>query len=299
MLEDLSASIKALLEYELKTPGEEVVPDLSISFDQPDEEFPPASITKPAVNLFMYDVREDLKLRHNERFFYELNSPTSTTVSRNPLLVECSYLVTAWSDSEVAAAHDEHYVLSTIVKALRRYNCLPDTLPNKIDPNGAPVQILQGSLQGMFPLPRAFTIQDGYLQTLGEFWRSMGHEPKPRFNYTVTIAVDAFEPSERSVIDTVELSLAESAAPEAESDEATLQLLLPDDDARLVAGNEFLVNTYTGGAQFLPMISSLIDGGFVLAWQSGDTATGDAEPFAFAGRIYDADAVPQGSEFPY
>ena len=299
MLEDLSASIKALLEYELKTPGEEVVPDLSISFDQPDEEFPPASITKPAVNLFMYDIREDLKLRHNERFFYELNSPTTTTVSRNPLLVECSYLVTAWSDSEVAAAHDEHYVLSTIVKALRRYNCLPDTLPNKIDPNGAPVQILQGSLQGMFPLPRAFTIQDGYLQTLGEFWRSMGHEPKPRFNYTVTIAVDAFEPRERSVIDTVELSLAESAAPEAESDEATLQLLLPDDDARLLAGAEFLLATNIDADQRGPAVAAITGGGFIAAWRSSSSLIGEepADLPGIAAQLYDADGNLVGAEF--
>ena len=299
MLNDLSASIKALLEYELKTPGEEVVPDLSISFDQPDEEFPPASITKPAVNLFMYDVREDLKLRHNERFFYKLNSPTSTTVIRNPLLVECSYLVTAWSDSEVAGAHDEHYVLSTIVKALRRYNCLPDTLPNKIDPDGEPVQILQGSLQEVVPFPRAFTIQDGYLQTLGEFWRSMGHEPKPRFNYTVTIAVDAFEPSERSVIDTVELSLAESAAPEAESDEATLQLLLPDDDARLLAGTEFLLATNIDGDQRGPAVAAITGGGFIAAWRSSSSLIGEepADLPGIAGQLYDASGNLVGAEF--
>ena len=56
MIEDLSNSVKALLEYELLTPGQEIIPNLSISFAQPDQNFPPASVTKPAVNIFLYDV---------------------------------------------------------------------------------------------------------------------------------------------------------------------------------------------------------------------------------------------------
>ena len=196
MIEDLSKSIKALLEYELLTPGQEVIPNLSISFAQPDQNFPPASVTKPAVNLFLYDVREDLKLRHNEWFSHQPAPAAGCEIRRQPLLIECSYLITAWSDSATAAANDEHTVLSAIIRALRRYNSLPDTLPDKINPSGSPVQILQGAMAGSNPLPRAFTIQDGYLQSLGEFWRSMGHGPKPRFNFSVTIAVDVHDPIE-------------------------------------------------------------------------------------------------------
>ena len=213
MIEDLSNSIKALLEYELLTPGQEVIPNLSISFAQPDDNFPPASVTKPAVNLFLYDVREDLKLRHNERFRYQQMPPASYDVKRQPLLMECSYLVTAWSDSATAAANDEHTVLSAMIMALRRYNCLPDTLPNKIDLEGSPIQILQGALAGINPLPRTFTMQDGYLQSLGEFWRSMGHGPKPRFNYSVTIAVDVHDPIKSKQISRVKMSLGEGSAP--------------------------------------------------------------------------------------
>lgn len=207
MIEDLSASVKALLEYELLAPGHEVIPNLSISFAQPDESFPPASVTKPAVNLFLYDVREDLKLRHNKWFRYRQIPPASYEAKRQPLLMECSYLVTAWSDSATAAANDEHTVLSAMILALRRYNCLPDTLPNKIDRDGPAIRILQGSLAGINPLPRAFTIQDGYLQSLGEFWRSMGHGPKPRFNYTITVAVDVHDPVRSRQISRVNMAV--------------------------------------------------------------------------------------------
>lgn len=211
MIEDLSASVRALLEYELLTPGQEVIPNLSISFAQPDESFPPASVTKPAVNLFLYDVREDLKLRHNEWFRYRQMSPINYEVKRQPLLMECSYLVTAWSDSATAAANDEHTVLSAMIMALRRYNCLPDTLPDKNDPAGPAIRILQGALAGINPLPRAFTIQDGYLQSLGEFWRGMGHGPKPRFNYTVTIAVNVHDPIRSRPISRVNMAVGENS----------------------------------------------------------------------------------------
>ena len=213
MIEDLSASVRALLEYELRTPGQEVIPDLGISFAQPDDSFPPTGVTKPAVNLFLYDVREDLKLRHNEWFRYRQMSPTGYEVNRQPLLMECSYLVTAWSDSATAAANDEHTVLSAMIMALRRHNCLPDTLPNKIEPDGPAIKILQGTLAGINPLPRAFTIQDGYLQSLGEFWRSMGHGPKPRFNYTVTIAVDVHDSIRSGQISRVNMSLGKDRTP--------------------------------------------------------------------------------------
>ena len=210
MIEDLSNSIRALLEYELLTPGQEIIPGLSISFAQPDQNFPPASVTKPAVNIFLYDVREDLKLRHNEWFRYAPAPPAGCEVRRQPVLIECSYLVTAWSDSATAAAHDEHTVLSVIIKALRRYNDLPNTLPDKSDPAGPPVRILQGGLAGGDPQPRAFTIQDGYLQSLGEFWRSMGHGPKPRFNYSVTIAADVRDPIESGQLRQVNFSAGRS-----------------------------------------------------------------------------------------
>lgn len=213
MIEDLSASIRALLEYELLTPGKTVIPNLSISFARPDNDFPPAGVTKPAVNLFLYDIREDLKLRHNEWFRHQEISVNRYRVKREPLFMECSYLVTAWSSSVTTAARDEHTVLSALLMALRRYNCLPDKLPNRTDANGPSIQILQGGLRGINPLPRAFAIQEGYLQNLGEFWRSMGHGPKPRFNYAVSIPVDAHAPIIYSPVRQVDTVLAQSGAP--------------------------------------------------------------------------------------
>ena len=65
MIEDLDASIKALLEYELA----DIHPNLGISFETPDDDFPSGVVTTPAVDLFLYDIRENLELRHNETLY--------------------------------------------------------------------------------------------------------------------------------------------------------------------------------------------------------------------------------------
>ena len=70
MIEDLDVSIKALLQYELA----DIHPDLNISFESPDNDFPSGIVTTPAVDLFLYDIRENLELRHNEMFFHRVGA---------------------------------------------------------------------------------------------------------------------------------------------------------------------------------------------------------------------------------
>ena len=207
MIEDLDASIQALLEYELAG----IHPTLSISFESPDNDFPSGVATTPAVDLFLYDIRENLDLRHNERFFHQAGSSATTALTREPVLVECTYLITAWSDAGETAAHDEQLIISDIIRALYRHVSIPNMLPDKTDPEGAPVQILQGDLTGADPLPRAFTIQTGHMQNPNEFWSAMGGKPKPQCNYQVTFAMDVFAPVQSKLINRVNMNLQENS----------------------------------------------------------------------------------------
>ena len=190
MIEDLDASIKALLRYELGA----IHPNLSISFETPDDDFPSGVVTTPAVDLFLYDIREDLELRHNERFVRRDGPGPAATLTREPVFVQCTYLITAWSASVETAAHDEQVIMSDVIRALYRYVSIPDTLPDKNNPEDPPVRILQGELAGADPLPRAFTIQTGHMQNPSEFWSAMGGKPKPQCNYQVTVPMDVFAP---------------------------------------------------------------------------------------------------------
>jgi hypothetical protein len=177
MINDLDSTLRTLLKRELPA---SLANQVGVSFDPPDDQFPPQGVTLPAIDLFLYDVRENRDLRSNE---WTVGRESSGVAARSfPLVrVDCSYLITAWpSKSSPTPAEDEHRLLSEVVMVLLRFPTLPDAA-------------LQGRLQGQeLPLPTA-VLQPGHLQSMGEFWQALGGKPKAALNYTVTIAVQPFE----------------------------------------------------------------------------------------------------------
>ncbi len=178
MIHDLDNTLKELLLRELP---HSLVKQEKISFATPDSDLV-TKIDPPAINLFLYDVRENLELRSNE-WSIERQSNGTATKKRPPVRVDCSYLVTAWSGN-AANPQDEHRLLGEVMKVLLRYPKIP-------------AEFLQGSLKGQEPPLRAKTLRPSQLQSLGEFWQAMGGKPKATLNYTVTIAVPVHEAVEK------------------------------------------------------------------------------------------------------
>lgn len=173
MIDDLDRAVEELLKREL-SPG--LVEQVGISFAAPDSEFPPSSVTLPAVDLFLYDVRENLELR-NTGWTVEHRDDGTAWRRRNPVRVDCSYLITAWaSEGSTTRALDEHRLLSEVMKVLLKHPTIPEVL-------------LQGSLKGQEPPLPSSTLQPGRLQSVSEFWQALGGKPKAALNYTVTIGV--------------------------------------------------------------------------------------------------------------
>jgi len=174
MIDDLDRSLENLLKRELPP---ELVAQITISFATPDGQFPPASVTLPAIDLFLYDVRENRDLRDGE-WRVERQSDGTAVRKAPPVRVDCSYLITAWpSDSSTTRARDEHRLLGEVMKALLRHSVLP-------------ADVLEGSLQGQQPPLPASTLQPGRLQSLAEFWQALGGKPKATLSCTVTIGVE-------------------------------------------------------------------------------------------------------------
>jgi hypothetical protein len=187
MINDLDKSVETLLKREL---APALVEQVGISFAAPDSDFPPSSVTLPAVDLFLYDIRENLDLR-NPGWTIEHRDDGSAMRRRNPVRVDCSYLITAWpSEGSTTRALDEHRLLSEVMKVLLRHPTIPEVL-------------LQGSLKGQEPPLPASTLQPGRLQSVSEFWQALGGKPKAALHYTVTIGVfpDRAEETERPVTD--------------------------------------------------------------------------------------------------
>ena len=179
MIDDLDRTLEELLKQELPPALAEQV---AISFEAPDDQFPPASVTLPAIDLFLYDVRENRELRTNE--WVVERGDLTVTRTRPPVRVDCSYLISCWaSESAPNPAQDEHRLLGEAMTILLRYPILP-------------ANVLQGSLLGQELALRAASLHPTLLQSVGEFWQAMGGKPKACLNYTVTISVQPFEGQE-------------------------------------------------------------------------------------------------------
>ena len=128
MINDLDKTLEILLQREL--PPELVSPDattrVTISFATPDREFPPPAVTLPAIDLFLYDIRENRELRSNE-WLVERKGGTMAAKKRSPVRVDCSYLVTAWASgsSTTTQAQEEHHLLGEVLKVLLRHPSIP------------------------------------------------------------------------------------------------------------------------------------------------------------------------------
>lgn len=173
MLQDLDKTLQVLLELHL--PKGSSNNSYNISFETPDKEH--ASLS--GINLFLYDVRENLDLRNTIGGF-ERQSDGTAIKKRPPARVDCSYLITVWPSKSVRSSQpdpaEEHRILGEVMRVLLRYPTLP-------------AEVLQGSLKGQEPPVRAFSLRPGQLQNPGDFWQAMGGRPKAALNYTVTISM--------------------------------------------------------------------------------------------------------------
>jgi hypothetical protein len=177
MIDDLDRTLEELLRRELPP---DLLGQVTISFATPDDQFPPSSVSLPAIDLFLYDMRENRGLRTNQ---WEMERQNGFATRRPPpARVDCSYLITAWaSESSTSPALDEHRLMGEVMLALLRHPSIPR-------------EVLQGRLQGQDPPLPAAALQPDHLQSLGEFWQALGGKPKAAFHYTVTISVEAAEP---------------------------------------------------------------------------------------------------------
>lgn len=175
MINDLDETLTRLLRHSLPR---EWADQVQISFAAPDNQFPPQAVVLPAIDLFLYDVRENLELRSNELYVERRIEEGKARRKLAPVRVDFSYLVTAWPSESVSDPwEDEHRLLGEVMRALLRFRTIP-------------AQMLQGVLARQDPALPVSSLQPGRLQSLGEFWQALGGKPKVALNYTVTVSVE-------------------------------------------------------------------------------------------------------------
>lgn len=203
MFDDLDRSLGSLLKRNLSP---ELVRSVDISFDTPDSKFPPAWVKLPAINLFLYDARENLELR-NTQWIWKQGDNDSGVIKKPLLQVECAYIITAWT-SESAPNHmlEEHRLLSETMKAL---------LKDRIFPK----ESLYGSLKDeTATVIKTLALQPDYFH-MGEFWQAMGAKPRMAINYRVTVNLDVRIPEETKEVKYRKIKLFNASEPGAAIEE--------------------------------------------------------------------------------
>ena len=172
MIHDVDETLKDLLVQ--KAPIDPSAID--IRFDAPNKEWS-AAVTKPTVNLYLYDVRENHELRTNQRTL--VRDGNAGVERRAPVRVDLSYLITAWTTD----ISDEHQLLGRVLATLLQFPVLPS-------------EVLKGVMQTQ-PAPiHAWIAQPERLPNPWEVWGHMDHGMKAGLNYVITMSVESHPATE-------------------------------------------------------------------------------------------------------
>ena len=130
MLDDLDHALSNLLLDELPRVVERIEANgFDITFEVPNRENT-GRLTRPTLNLFLYHVQEDRELRPPPWETRRVNGRYQDR--RPPVRIECSYLVTAWSNE----VEDEHRLLTGAARVFFRHFALPPELIEGRAPGG-------------------------------------------------------------------------------------------------------------------------------------------------------------------
>lgn len=161
----LDETIEAFLREEVPLPTRQV----DVAFAAPDQDWG-AKLSRPTVNLFLWDVRQNFTERMAGTSVVEENGKK---YRRNPPpRVDCRYLVTAWT-TEVS---DEHQLLGSLLVAFLTHREI-----------GA--AYLRGPLASVRPLPTV-TVASPTETTSSDFWSAVGGKLKPGLDLLLTVVVD-------------------------------------------------------------------------------------------------------------
>ncbi len=168
MITSLDDTIKKLLTEKGQLESSQV----DIRFETPDREWS-ASLSRPTVNVYLYDIRENHELRGMEwRVTKDRNG--IATRKKNPSRIDVSYFITVWANDTA----DEHRLLWQVMSTLFKYPVIPgDMLCGQLAQNEYPV--------------KASTVQpDHFPGNPSDFWAAVDNKLKASLNYVVTLPLD-------------------------------------------------------------------------------------------------------------
>lgn len=158
------AVLNALKEY--------VDDTVDIRFDLPEPESPPI---QPTVSVFLYDMHEDLVLKTGESRQYSGGQLLPSKVN-----VCCNYLIMYWDKAATEGSPDGGPLNQAIIVMNQVLNALI---------NNRQLTDIPGAFTRVIPPKEE-------LNSLGNFWQSLGNRPRLVLNYSVTVPVSLTDHNE-------------------------------------------------------------------------------------------------------
>ncbi|WP_078003024.1 DUF4255 domain-containing protein [Izhakiella australiensis] len=180
------AMVKMLREY--------VAQSVAIRFDLPDVN---ATQADAAISVFLYDIHEDLQLRTAESRRF---NPGTGRLSTGWVNIQCNYLITYWESTGPATDAGN-----------------PDS-----QPDNQAIQVMSQVLDALINNRQLADIPGAYTQiippkenlnSLGNFWQSLGNRPRLSLNYCITVPVSLSDKHEVATPVTSTPASVEHAAP--------------------------------------------------------------------------------------
>src|SRR5262249_17263291 len=141
--------------------------DVDVAFDAPTKDWS-SRRNAPTVDLYLYDIREDLQRR--EGMWQAYRNPHGVPTSRQPppRPSKLSYLVTP----RTPRPPDEHRLLAAALSCFVRHERLPD-------------DVLTGGLSVGMPVYATIALPPPQDRPLSDVWSALGGELKPSLDLVV------------------------------------------------------------------------------------------------------------------
>lgn len=167
MIHEVDDVLRGLIRAEVLEGG-----PIAVVFDAPTREWA-AKVNSPMVNLYLYDIREDMGRR--ERGLHNEYDERGAIIARRrpPRYFKLSYLITAWTKRP----EDEHRLLSSLLACLLRYEALPpERLAGSLAEIGAAV-------------PMSIALPPPEDRSFADVWSALGGELKPSLDLVISVPV--------------------------------------------------------------------------------------------------------------
>src|SRR5215211_7664509 len=163
VIHEVDSALRALIDREAG------IRDVEVVFDAPTRDWA-SRRTTPTVDVYLYDIREDLR-RRERGVLNEYNEDETRIIGRHlpPRHFKLSYLVTAWTQRP----EDEHRLLSALLGAFIKADTLPPELLHGVLADQDRAVLASVAL----PPPEDRSISD--------MWSAMGGELKPSLDLIV------------------------------------------------------------------------------------------------------------------